>query len=45
MAALGMQGLASNGILAQVIEAQPVDRRMARMALWTVEHQFLQVCA
>jgi len=45
MAALGMQGLASNGLLAKVTEAQPADRRIARLALWTLEHQFLQVCA
>lgn len=45
MAALGMQGLASNGLLAKVTAAQPADRRIARLALWTVEHQFLQVCA
>lgn len=43
MAALGMRGLATNGLLAKVTEQFPEDRGIARLALWTVEHQFLQV--
>lgn len=41
--ALGMVRLVDSGNLTKWIESEPLDRQMSRMALWAVEHQFLQV--
>lgn len=47
LTALGMGTLVSSGKLGTFMSAEPLsnlDCRLSMMALWSVEHQFVQVC-